>query len=217
MIIGHYAVAFGVKKAVPKVSLGTLFLAAQFLDLLCYLLILFGIERVELDETIAMVFPFKFVHYGVSHSLVAAFVWAFLLALLYKVLKRNLRSAIWVGVAVLSHWPLDAVVHGPDMPLLPKGQMLMGLGLWRSLAGTIAVEMLLFVLGIFIYFKSTRPKKSIGTKAFWGLVFFLVVAYLGTVLLPLAPTTATVLLALFLQILIIVSAFWVDRNRKAIA
>jgi len=32
MFIGHYAVAFAAKRAVPAVSLGTLFLAAQFID-----------------------------------------------------------------------------------------------------------------------------------------------------------------------------------------
>ena len=34
MFIGHFAVGMGAKAAVPKVSLGSLFLAAQFLDLL---------------------------------------------------------------------------------------------------------------------------------------------------------------------------------------
>jgi len=34
MFLGHYAVAFAAKKVAPKISLGTLFLSAQFLDLL---------------------------------------------------------------------------------------------------------------------------------------------------------------------------------------
>jgi hypothetical protein len=34
MFIGHYAVALAARKAAPRVSLGTLFLAAQLLDLL---------------------------------------------------------------------------------------------------------------------------------------------------------------------------------------
>jgi len=34
MFIGHFGVGLGAKKAAPGVSLGMLFLAAQFLDLL---------------------------------------------------------------------------------------------------------------------------------------------------------------------------------------
>ena len=34
MFIGHFGVGFGAESVVPAVSLGTLFLAAQFLDLL---------------------------------------------------------------------------------------------------------------------------------------------------------------------------------------
>ena len=34
MFIGHFAVGFGAKSAAPRVSLGTLFLAAQWIDLL---------------------------------------------------------------------------------------------------------------------------------------------------------------------------------------
>lgn len=34
MFIGHYAVGCGAKRFVPRVSLGTLLLAAQFIDLL---------------------------------------------------------------------------------------------------------------------------------------------------------------------------------------
>lgn len=34
MFIGHFGIGFGAKKAAPTISLGTLFLAALFLDLL---------------------------------------------------------------------------------------------------------------------------------------------------------------------------------------
>lgn len=33
MFVGHFAIAFGAKRAVPAVSLGTLFIAAQLADL----------------------------------------------------------------------------------------------------------------------------------------------------------------------------------------
>ena len=33
MFIGHFGIGLGAKKAAPKISLGTFFLAAQFLDI----------------------------------------------------------------------------------------------------------------------------------------------------------------------------------------
>jgi hypothetical protein len=42
MFLGHYAVGLAAKKAAPKVSLGTFFLASQFIDLLWPLFLLLG-------------------------------------------------------------------------------------------------------------------------------------------------------------------------------
>lgn len=48
MFIGHFGVGFGAKSAAPKVSLGSLFIAAQFLDLLRPTLLLLGVKRFAL-------------------------------------------------------------------------------------------------------------------------------------------------------------------------
>ena len=71
MFIGHFGVGFGAKAIAPKVSLGTLLLAAQFLDLLWPMFLLFGIERVRISPGATKVTPLIFEHYPVSHSLVA--------------------------------------------------------------------------------------------------------------------------------------------------
>jgi len=46
MFIGHDAVALAAKKAAPRTSPGTLFIAAQFVDMLWPLLVLAGLEHV---------------------------------------------------------------------------------------------------------------------------------------------------------------------------
>ena len=48
MFIGHYAVALASKMAAPKTSPGTLFLSAQFLDLVWPFLLLTGLEHVRM-------------------------------------------------------------------------------------------------------------------------------------------------------------------------
>src|SRR5712691_898211 len=52
MFIGHFGLGLGAKKAAPSVSLGTLFVASQFADLLWPTLLLLGIERVVVQPGI---------------------------------------------------------------------------------------------------------------------------------------------------------------------
>ena len=49
MFIGHAAVALAAKKAAPTTSLGTLLMAAQFIDLLWPVFLLVGLEHVRID------------------------------------------------------------------------------------------------------------------------------------------------------------------------
>ena len=128
MFVGHFGVGFAGKTVAPRASLGTLFLAAQFVDLLWPTLLTLGIERVAIQPGITVVTPFDFVYYPISHSLLTVVGWALLFAVLYYAMRRYPRGAIVVGVLVVSHWLLDAVMHRPDLPLYPGGEARIGLG-----------------------------------------------------------------------------------------
>lgn len=69
MFIGHYAVVLASKRAAPITSLGTLFLAAQFIDLLWPAFLIFGLERVRIDPGNTAFTPYDFYDYPISHSL----------------------------------------------------------------------------------------------------------------------------------------------------
>jgi len=60
MFIGHFGIGFGAKPVAPKISLGTLFLAAQFLELLWPTLLLLGWERVRIVPGATVVKPFLY-------------------------------------------------------------------------------------------------------------------------------------------------------------
>ncbi len=47
MFIGHYGAGRAAKKLAPRVSLGTLILAVQFIDLLWPIFVLLGIEFIN--------------------------------------------------------------------------------------------------------------------------------------------------------------------------
>ncbi len=89
MFVGHFGVGLGFKSADPKLSLGTLFLAAQFIDLLWPSLLLLGLEHVEIAPGITRVTPLNFTHYPISHSLLAVVGWGLIFALAYYALRRG--------------------------------------------------------------------------------------------------------------------------------
>jgi membrane-bound metal-dependent hydrolase YbcI (DUF457 family) len=151
MCIGHFAVGFAAKKLTPKISLGTLFLSVQLVDLLWPAFLILGWERVRIDPRNTVATPLDFYDYPVTHSLVGTACWALILGTAYYLFRHYLRGALVLGAGVLSHWVLDAIVHRPDLPILPRIGPYVGLGLWNSLIGTVTVELGLFVLGVALY------------------------------------------------------------------
>lgn len=215
MFIGHFAIGFAAKKAAPAVSLGTLFLACQLADLVWPMLVLAGIERVEIRPGITVVTPLDFVHYPWSHSLVALFLWGAAFAFGYKLLRRSPWTApLVLAVLVLSHWVLDVLTHRPDMPLTPAGPERLGLGLWNSLPATIAVELVLFGIGVAIYQRSTMPKDKTGSRAFAGLVAFLLIVYFVNLFSPPPPSSGAVAWGALAMWLLVAWGFWIDRHRE---
>jgi len=216
MFIGHFGAGFGAKKIDPKPSLGTLFLAAQFIDLLWPFFIILGIEKVEIVPGVSAFNPLDFTYYPFSHSLFAVIVWAVAFFVVYFVIKKNFKSAMLLGLLVISHWVLDLIVHIPDLPIFPGGSVKVGFGLWNSIAGTIIVEGLIFIGGVYLYFKSTNAENKKGTFALWGLVIFLILVYVMNIIGPPPDSAQAIGYVGLSQWLIIAWGYWIDRNRKAV-
>jgi len=214
VFIGHFAVAFASKKVAPKVSLGTLVIAAAFLDVVWPVLVLLGIERFRIVPGFTAINPFDFVYYPWSHSLLMTAVWALLFAFLYLWAKGDRVGAAWLGIAVASHWVLDFVSHRPDLPLYPGGGERLGLGLWQSLPATFAVEGLMFAAGIALYMQSTKAKDRTGTVAWWTFVALLLVLYIPEPWSPPPPSeNAVAILGIIALAIFAPWAYWIDRHR----
>jgi membrane-bound metal-dependent hydrolase YbcI (DUF457 family) len=213
MFLGHFGIGFGARAAAPRASLGTLFLAAQFIDLLWPTLLLLGVERVRIEPGATAVTPLVFEHYPVSHSLLAVAGWALLLALAYYFLRRDWRGAWIVGLAVLSHWLLDALVHRPDLPLYPGSAVLAGLTLWDSLPATLALELTLLAVGAGLYLRTTRARDRAGQWGLWALLAFLLVIHAGNLLGPPPPSVTAIAWVGQLQWLLVLWGYWLDAHR----
>jgi hypothetical protein len=212
LFIGHQGVAFAAKRAAPEVSLGVLFLATMWLDLVWPVLLLLGIETVEIKPGITKVTPFDFISYPWSHSLLFAGLWGVAFGTVYWLFKRDGRGALVLGLVVASHWVLDLIVHRPDLPLYP-GSVRLGLDLWDSLPATLVVEFLVFAAGVWIYLRSTIAADGIGHLALVGLVAFLVLLYLAVLFGPYPTDWRQLAYSGFLALLLPLWAWWTDRHR----
>ena len=216
MFLGHFGVALGAKTQQSRVSLGTLFLAAQLADLVWPTLLLLDVERVNIVPHATAANAFDFVHYPFTHSLLGELVGGLVLGLIYWLMRRNAQGALLVGLLVPSHWLLDLVVHQPDLPLYPGHSSLLGLGLWNHLAITQVVEFALLGLGLWLYVRRTRARNGAGRYGLLGLLAFLVLSHLASIFSP-PPASATLIgwggQLLWLPVLL---AYWVDRNRELI-
>jgi hypothetical protein len=215
VFIGHFAVAFAAKRAVPEVSLGTLFLAAQLADLVWPTLVLAGIETFSIRPGITAVTPLDFTRYPYSHSLVGMAGWGLLLAAAYFVIRRKAFAAAMLFVVVLTHWLLDFVTHRPDLPLTLTGAERFGLGLWHSRVATLLVEGVLFAACVWLYARTTRPLDRIGRWSFIGLVVFLALVYIANVFGPPPPSIAAVAWSAQAIWLLVAWGYWIDRHRRA--
>jgi membrane-bound metal-dependent hydrolase YbcI (DUF457 family) len=216
VFLGHFGAGLAAKKFTPYTSLGTLLLAAQLLDLIWPTLLLMGTESVRIAPGITAVTPLDFVSYPWSHSLAMAVVWALLFSGLYALIRRYPRGAVVTLGLVVSHWVLDLVTHRADLPLIPFGGPVVGLGLWHSLPATVAVEALMFTLGVYLYKVNTEPVDPIGTYAFVAFVFALIGIYAASLFGPLPPDETTIAYVGQGQWLLVGWGYWLDRHRVAI-
>src|SRR5687768_13260452 len=144
MIAGHLAAGMAIKGAMPKAPTWGLLIAALFLDVLNPVLALAGLDRAVIREW--------------SHSFAMSLVWSVLLATLFA--WRGRAVALAVGIAVFSHFVLDAIVQS-DVPLWPHSSAHIGLDLWRTLpTGWWFVELALVAGGVFYYLKRLRDERS---------------------------------------------------------
>jgi hypothetical protein len=216
MFIGHFALGFAAKRAAPRLSLAMLFAAAQLADIIWPFLVAFGVEQVRIQPGITAVTPLDFVSYPYSHSLLMLCVWGALFGAVCAMVIHARSAFVVIAALVVSHWVLDWVTHRPDMPLYPGGPKV-GLGLWNSVAATVAVEVLMFAAGVWIYARATRARDAVGRRALPALVGFLLVIYLANIIGPPPPGVMAIVVAgIAGAAVILLWAWWFDRHRLVV-
>ncbi|MCF7815618.1 MAG: hypothetical protein K9M10_01685 [Candidatus Pacebacteria bacterium] len=186
MFVGHYALGYYLKAKNNYVPLWLIFLGVQFVDLLWAVSIFFGIERASFDPEASSVFLRAiYEYYPYTHSLFTSISIAFLSAfVVYKLFNK--KWAMVTGIAVLSHWFLDLIVHVPDVPLFFNSYKV-GFGIWNYPVTTLFLEVIFLTVGLWYFIKS---EENIRTRK-WaiGIYFFLTIFYIGSFFAPAVPPT----------------------------
>jgi hypothetical protein len=215
VFVGHFAVGFMAKRAVPRVSLPVLFAAVSFLDILWPLFIVLGVEHARIVPGITAASPLDLYDYPWSHSLVMSLVWSVAFASPLFVAKR-MREGLVVAGCVFSHFVLDLVTHRPDMLIAPGTTEKYGFGLWNALVPAVIVEAALFAAGVYVYVRSTQATGRWGSIGLWALVAVLGLSWLSGVFGPPPPGIAVVAWSALVFVPITLAWSWaIDRARPS--
>lgn len=215
MFLGHYAVGLAAKKIDSRPSLGTMLMAAQFIDLLWPIFLILGIEKVEIDPGNTAFTPLNFIHYPYSHSLLATLYWAVLFGIVYYFISKNKKGALLLSLLVMSHWVLDYITHRQDLPLTFSEEHKVGLVLWNNKMLTLLIEGVMFITGVVVYIRSTIAVNKKGDILFWSFVILIAAIYITSVFGPAPTSVSAIKYSALGQWLFITFAYWVDKNRKA--
>lgn len=216
MFLGHYGAAFALKRLEPKLSLGTLFIATQLVDLLWGAFLLLGWEHVRILPDPNPLLTLQFYDYPITHSLVGALGWGIVAAAGYyswptRDTTRHWQASLLVGAAVASHWFLDLIVHLADLPLAGHDSATVGLGLWRHPAASVALELLALGAGVAFYVRGRSRRHPVRPVAL-GIVLLLLVGTYAAALLGPPPPSVTAIGASDIAFMLIMGALaaWAD-------
>ncbi|APZ98965.1 hypothetical protein BWQ93_11025 [Sphingopyxis sp. QXT-31] len=213
MFIGHFAPAL-VAAARPKAAgLGTLFVAAQLVDIGFAALLVPGIEAMRIEPGITAMNPMDLHHMPYTHSLLGSILWAAAFGGLVLAATKRRAAAIGAALVVLSHWFVDLLVHIPDLTLFGAPPKL-GLGLWNHPA--IAIPFELAFIGAALLYYARRTEAPTGNRRLWTLAALLAFAQGVDWFGPKEAAYSLVIPATMLvaYTLLAATAAWAGANRK---
>jgi hypothetical protein len=149
--LAHMGVGLAAKRVAPKIPLVYLLIGAYVIDIIWGVFYFTGVEQYP-GAGISAAAPW-------SHGLFMSVIWSVSAALLTRLITRNFRTSVIIGILVFSHWVVDFIAKpmrftfpsDSGLPLLFNGSPEVGLGLYSSQIGVNAGEYGTLVLGLVIY------------------------------------------------------------------
>lgn len=219
MLIGHYGAGFGLKKFVPHISLGFLFLSVQLTDIIWAVLVLIGVEKVRVTPGFTKMVPLETIYQPFSHGLFSNIALAVIVYLAVRITSKikgqKKKTAIVFSAAVFSHFLLDLPVHVKDMPILGWDSYKLGFGLWNYPAAAHVLEWTIYFAGFLIYLRFIWDKA--GARKFADVIFGMAIFAFSVITSFTPPPKSGKDLAFSLLLVYLIAAgvaFFIDRKRS---
>jgi hypothetical protein len=215
---GHIGAGLALARQEPRLNPAAFVLAAMLLDAVLWTLVLAGVESVAIPADFPAHHQPEF-RFPCSHGVAGAFALSAAAAGATWLLAARLgrargRAAGLAGLAVFSHWLLDALVHAPELPLLGSGSLLIGLGLWRQMPVALAVEAALALGGAWYWMRASSAPRGHRIVLFLLVAFALVATIYGMTSAPPPPSAAAMAATSLATIALVAGLFaWLGRAR----
>lgn len=213
MFVGHYSVSYAAKTQAPHVPLWVWFIAVQWLDVVWSILILAGIEKMRIVPGFTEGSAYDLYYMPYTHGLPGAIALSLIFGAIVALATGGARGKTfaWVAAAAFSHWVLDLIVHVPDLPLYDDSAKV-GFGLWRHVAVSFPLELILLLAGAWFYARSATFAGARGRGIYWGFIALLgVVQVFGTFGAPPSSPANMAATAPFVYLLLAAVAGAVER------
>jgi TctA family transporter len=158
--IAHVGVGFAAKRYAPDVPVIYLILAAEFIEIMFFVFVLSGLERMPEPDSSPYA-PF-------SHSVIMGVIWSMVIGSLTYLISKNQRTSIIIALLAFSHTVLD-IIASPKlafyptdtaMPIFFDTSLSIGLGLFKYSTAALAFEFGFLFLGIVIYILTRRKLRQ---------------------------------------------------------
>ena len=176
MFVGHYGVSFATKSLQPRVPLWVWFIAVQWMDVVWSFLVLLGVEKLRIVPGFTQANALDLYYMPYTHGLPGSIVLslAFGAVVAFLIPGNRVTTFLLIAAASFSHWLLDLVVHVPDLPLYDDSAKV-GFGLWRHIALSFPLELIVLGFGAWFYARTTTFTGARGRSLYWGFVVSLAV------------------------------------------
>lgn len=174
MFVGHYGVSLAARAKIGRVPLWVWFIAVQWMDVVWSVLVLLGVEKLHIVPGFTEANALDLYYMPYTHGLPGAIGISLVLGVLVAlfVSEKRISTCLLIAAASFSHWVLDLVVHTPDLPLYDNSAKV-GFGLWRHVAVSFPLELVVLGAGAWGYWRVTTFKRPVGRYVFLGFVAFL--------------------------------------------
>jgi membrane-bound metal-dependent hydrolase YbcI (DUF457 family) len=147
--IDHAATGLIIKKIYPDVSMTTILVSVQLIEIIWVILNFLGIEKTTTENKVQSVSDVHLEYMPFSHSIVTTAVLAAGAWIIIALGFKDINAGMAVALGICSHLILDLISHARDIVIAPfLDSRKFGLGLYEKPAVAFVVET---IYGIFCW------------------------------------------------------------------